>query len=202
MAAAAGSTRARTTPAPAIDDPWGLVRAEVAPPRPVAARVVPVVTATSTPMPAPTVVPFVSRVVAHVTASAPAAAAPHRTWWLAVATAMVMVGLAAFAAGRESWRASAPDAPALGMLVVSSHPSGAHVTVDGQPQGATPLAVRVGTGVRAVVVTDAAGASEQFTAEVTAGVSAARHVAFAPIPPAAAPSQPGPPTRKRVNLRK
>lgn len=119
-----------------------------------------------------------------------------------MATAMVVLGLAAFAAGRESWRAGAQGDAALGMLVVSSHPSGAHVTVDGQPQGATPLAVRVGTGVRAVVVTDAAGASEQFTADVTAGMSAARHVAFAPVPPAAATGRPGTPTRKRVGLRK
>ncbi len=197
MPATAGSTRARTTPAPAIDDPWGLVRAEVAPPRAVAARVAPVATPTA----APTTAPVVSRVATHVAASAPAAAAPHRTWWLAVATAMVMVGLAAFAAGRESWRASAPDDTALGMLVVSSHPSGAHVTVDGQAQGATPLAVRVVTGVRAVVVTDAAGASEQFTADVTAGTSAARHVAFAPVPPAAATGRAGTPTRTRVTLR-
>lgn len=198
MAATAGSTRARTTPAPAIDDPWGLVRAEVAPPRAVAARVAPVV-APASPR---TVAPSVTRAVSHVVAAAPASAAPERTSWLAVATAMVMVGLAAFAAGRESWRASAPDDAALGLLVVSSHPSGAHVTVDGQPQGATPLAVRVGPGVRAVVVTDAVGASEQFSADVTAGVSAARHVAFAPVPPAAVPSQPGTSNRKRANLRK
>ena len=128
------------------------------PPRPVAARVAPVVTATPSPRPAPR-----SRRACRAwwptSPHSPAAAAPHRTWWLAVATAIVMVGLVAFAAGRESSRASAQGDAAVGMLVVSSHPSGAQVTVDGQPQGPRPLAVRVGTGPRAVVVTDAAGAS-------------------------------------------
>jgi serine/threonine-protein kinase len=71
------------------------------------------------------------------------------------------------------------------MLVLSSHPSGAHVTVDGHPEGVTPLALRVATGAHAVVITSAAGGSEQFTADVAAGVSASRHVAFASSTPAA-----------------
>ena len=56
-------------------------------------------------------------------------------------------------------------------------------------QLATPLAVRVSAGARAVVVTDPSGTSERFTADVSAGMSAARHVAFGSVPPAAAASR-------------
>ena len=162
------SPRAERVPAEAAsDDPWGLAKAADTPRR-VAARVTPAVAPVNAPVNAPA-----------------SAAAPQRTWWMAMATAMVIVGLAAFAAGRESLRAAAQGDGTLGTLVLSSHPSGARVAVDGRPEGATPLALRLATGAHAVVITNAAGVSEQFTTDVTAGTSASRHVAFAVAPPVA-----------------
>ena len=167
------------------DDPWGLARTEETPPRPVGVRAAPVVAPAVEPAVAPVVAPPFAPAVALAVIRTPAAAAAQRTWWVAVATALVMVSLAAFAVGRESWRADTLGDAAFGMLVLSSHPSGAHVAVDGRPEGVTPLALRVATGAHAVVITHAAGASEQFTADVTAGGSASRHVAFASATPVA-----------------
>jgi len=85
--------------------------------------------------------------------------------------------------GRQSWRGAAATEAALGTLVLSSHPSGAQVMVDSQSAGATPLALRLTAGPHAVVITDATGLAEQFSADVTAGADAARHVTLGASPP-------------------
>jgi eukaryotic-like serine/threonine-protein kinase len=177
----------RLAAAAAADDPWGLAKAPDTP-RPVATCGAPI----SAPVP-----PVIAPVAAPVIVSR-SGAAPQTTWWMAVATAMVIVGLAAFAAGRESLRAAAQGDSSLGTLVLSSHPSGALVAVDGRPEGATPLALRLVNGAHAVVVTTAAGVSEQFTADVTAGASAARHVAFAAALPVAQEQRPSSVVERRA----
>lgn len=110
---------------------------------------------------------------------------PRAVWVALAATVLAGVGVATYAVGRQGWRTAAAAEAAQGMLVLSSHPSGAQVTVDGQPAGATPLALRLPAGAHAVVVTGAAGQVEQFSADVAAGDSAARHVSLEAAAPVA-----------------
>ncbi len=150
----------RTPPAPKVDDPWGLTKSTDA----------------------VTVVP--AGVAARADEIHPAEAPRRRVMWLAVAAvAIAGVGVATFAAARQ-WRAAQAEAT-LGLLVLSSHPSDAQVTVDGQPAGSTPVALRLKAGPHAVVVTGAAGVFEQFSADVAAGASATRHVALVTPAPVA-----------------
>ncbi len=146
----------RTPAAPKGDDPWGLaLNTDVV-------RAVP------------------TGLVTHTTEpEAPPEAPRRRALWVTLAAVVVAgVGVATYAVGRQSWLGAMAADAALGMLVLSSHPSGAQVTVDGQPAGATPLALRLAAGSHAVVVRGAAGLVEQFNADVVAGASAARHVAL------------------------
>lgn len=107
--------------------------------------------------------------------------------WGAVAATVIAAAAAAVATG-VPWlrgRASARAEAAIGSLVLSSHPAGAQATVDGTPVGATPLALRLPAGAHTVVVSGDTGRAEQFSVEVTAGGSTARHVALEapPAPP-------------------
>lgn len=117
---------------------------------------------------------------------APPVRSRRRGVWMAVPATLVVVGLVAFAVGRQSAVATEQPSGAMGTLVVSSHPSGAQVAVDGQAAGTTPLALRVAPGRHAVVVTGAAGLSEQFSAEIAADSSESRHVSLVPPAPEAA----------------
>jgi PEGA domain len=105
--------------------------------------------------------------------------------WMAVPAALVVVGLATYSAGRLSSPSIDRANAAMGTLVLSSHPSGAQVVVDGQPAGTTPLALQLAAGPHAVVISGAAGVSEQFSTEVAAGSSASRHVSLVPPVPVA-----------------
>jgi hypothetical protein len=67
---------------------------------------------------------------------------------------------------------------ATGIFVLSSHPSGATVVVDGEAAGVTPLALNLTSGPHEVVVTSPLGVSERLTAEVPTGETASRHVAL------------------------
>lgn len=150
----------RTPSSPKVDDAWGLARND------------------DTVRAAPT------GVLAHASGHQPPVAPRRRALWMALAAlAVAGVSLATYAVGRQSWRTAAATEAALGTLVLSSHPSGAQVVVDGQPAGATPLALRLAAGPHAVVITDGAGVAEQFSADVTAGASASRHVSLVAPPP-------------------
>lgn len=148
----------RTPGAPKVDDPWGLTKKT----------------------------DVVSAVPTELTAAAddgpPPVAPRRRAAWIAVTAVVVAaVGAATYALALQ-WRESQAEA-ALGMLILSSHPSDARVTVNGQPAGTTPVALRLTAGPHAVVVTAPTGVFEQFSADVTAGGSTARHVAL--VAPAA-----------------
>ena len=151
----------RTPGEPKVDDPWGLITKNTE-----AIQVVP------------------TSLAAQADESHPPKAPRRRTAWIAVAAvAIVGVGGATYAVARQ-WRGAQAEA-ALGMLVLSSHPSDAQVTVDGQPAGTTPVALRLTAGPHAVVVRGAVGVFEQFSADVTAGASATRHVALVTPAPVA-----------------
>lgn len=66
-----------------------------------------------------------------------------------------------------------------GELLVSSHPKGLQVLVDGRIQGITPLSARVPAGSHAVEVMGPLGVPEQFTADVVAGEQWTQHVELA-----------------------
>ncbi len=151
----------RTPGATKVDDPWGLITKNTE-----AVQVVP------------------TSLAAQADESHPPKAPRRRTAWIAVAAvAIVGVGGATYAVARQ-WRGAQAEV-ALGMLVLSSHPSDAQVTVDGQSAGTTPVALRLTAGPHAVVVRGAAGVFEQFSADVTAGASATRHVALVTPAPVA-----------------
>ena len=82
----------------------------------------------------------------------------------------------AFAASAAAWAEAR-----TGTLVVSSHPSGARVVVDGTDSGLTPLAVRLPAGPHVAVLSTTAGVSHQVSAEVVAGGSVSRHVLLEPV---------------------
>jgi PEGA domain len=66
-----------------------------------------------------------------------------------------------------------------GELLVSSHPKGLQVLVDGRIQGITPLSARIPAGSHVVEVMGPLGVPEQFTADVVAGEQWTQHVELA-----------------------
>ncbi len=115
---------------------------------------------------------------------APPVKAPRRLAWMVVPVATLVVAGVAAVAGSMFLTASRTEA-AMGSLVLSSHPSGAQVVVDGRLSGTTPLALRLGAGPHAIAVTGAAGVTEQFTTDIMPGGSASRHLTLAPPVPVA-----------------
>ena len=81
-----------------------------------------------------------------------------------------------------------------GTLVVESKPEGVQVLVDGQPQGVTPVTLKVNAGVHKVELRH--GTPRVFNVYVTKGDRVSQYIEFPPVRarrPAAAPSQPTPP---------
>jgi serine/threonine-protein kinase len=112
-------------------------------------------------------------------------------------TARIALGLAALSvaaggaagalwfAGNESTRGT--PAVTIGTVILSSHPEGASVAVDGVLRGTTPLVLQLPSGRRAVRVTRAGSEPASLVAELAPGAEWRRHVALAPIaekPPA------------------
>lgn len=180
------------------DDPWGLgqdrkpaprdSRPAPAPaPRPVktAARRQPAVTpAAATPpaSPAPVAVPATAphAIPAALAAARPAPRISAILTALALSAVLVWAGWMAgtsWAAGAQAAQASAPaDA---GRLVVSSHPPGGVVTLDGRTLGTTPVAIDFRPGPVSIVVTSPDGQrSEAIDATIAAGVTLARHLTW------------------------
>ena len=91
-----------------------------------------------------------------------------------VGGATLILGQAAsFGVSRGS---AAPQAADFGEIVVSSHPSGAAVLLDGVEQGTTPLVLRVSSGRHRFEVAGAGGAVQPVDTEVVAGRSVSHHV--------------------------
>lgn len=107
---------------------------------------------------------------------------PTLRWlWPALAALVVTTAAGAFAAPRL-WPARAAVVPEvqLGMLVLSSHPSNAVVTIDNARRGTTPLALSLAPGDYRIDVAGPNGeVVPQFTAHVTAGNDWRRHVELA-----------------------
>ena len=78
--------------------------------------------------------------------------------------------------------------PDLGEAVISSHPTGAQVRVDGHVQGTTPLVVPLSAGRHRLEVHGAIGAPAKIEADVVAGQRWTKHVVLggvvapAPVP--------------------
>ncbi len=70
----------------------------------------------------------------------------------------------------------------LGEVVVSSHPSGAPVLLNGVEQGTTPLVLRLATGRHRLEIAGAGGSVQPLDTEVMAGRSVSHHVEL--VPPA------------------
>ena len=93
----------------------------------------------------------------------------------------LLIGLAAVSLGGAVYfsipaGATAAGAAELGEIVVSSHPSGAAVRVDGVERGTTPVVLRVAAGRHQFEVVGANGVAQPVDTEVVAGRSVARHV--------------------------
>ncbi len=176
------------------DDPWGLGQDRKLAPRasrpapapterPVktAPRRQPAVTAAAA-APAPPVVPAA---VPHVIPATLAAARPAPRisailTALALSAVLVWAGWMAgtsWAAGAQAAQTTAPaDA---GRLVVSSHPAGGVVTLDGRTLGTTPVAIDFRPGPVSIVVTSPDGQrAETIDATIAAGVTLARHLTW------------------------
>jgi hypothetical protein len=69
---------------------------------------------------------------------------------------------------------------ATGEIVVSSHPAGARVVLQGVEQGTTPLALRLAPGRHRVEIVGADGIVQPIDADVVAGQSVSRHVELFP----------------------
>lgn len=95
--------------------------------------------------------------------------------WLAVLAvfAVAVLGQAFYIGYRLS--AEAPGAT-LGTIVVSSHPAGLQVLVDGQVAGTTPVALAAPAGRHQVEVTVLDGTTKSFAAELVAGEQWRQHV--------------------------
>lgn len=142
----------------------------------------------------PPALPFVpAPTTTHSGAPGPAAAIARRPgravprWVTAVGAclALVVFGQVFYIGLSLGGAVGASPAPA-GELVLSSHPAGARVTIDGQDQGVTPLVATAPVGRRQVQVTGADGAVQTFEADVNATVRVTRHVVLAPAAAATA----------------
>lgn len=89
-----------------------------------------------------------------------------------------------------SLTAEATARPGVGQAVLSSHPSGAKVTVDGTDYGVTPLVATLDAGTHRVEVAGADGARAALSLRIQPGEHVTHHVALtAPVAaPAAAPA--------------
>jgi hypothetical protein len=74
---------------------------------------------------------------------------------------------------------------ALGEMVLSSHPAGARVVLDGVEHGTTPLVLRLAPGRHRVELVGADGATQPIDTEVAAGRSVSHHVELFPAMAAA-----------------
>lgn len=84
-----------------------------------------------------------------------------------------------------SLTAEATARPGVGQAVLSSHPSGATVTVDGTAYGVTPLVATLDAGTHRVEVVGADGARAALSLRIQPGEQVTHHVALAA--PVAAP---------------
>lgn len=75
----------------------------------------------------------------------------------------------------------------VGDLVLSSHPSGVLVRVDGRLHGTTPLVLPLDAGVHALELVAPDGAATAVHVAVTAGQRVTRHVELTPAPATTAP---------------
>ena len=181
------------------DDPWGL--GEDRKPAPRASRPAPApaprpaktaprrqpaaTTAAATAVPASPAPVTVPASVPHAIPAALAAARPAPRI-SAILTALVLSGVLVWAGwmAGTSWAAGAQaaqtTAPAdAGRLVVSSHPAGAVVTLDGRTLGTTPVAIDFRPGPVSIVVTSPDGQrAETIDATIAAGVTLARHLTW------------------------
>lgn len=105
-------------------------------------------------------------------------------WWLRPLLALVLLALTIGGLMRSSWRASAVEPSGVGTLVVSSHPSSASVSVDGEIAGTTPLAIDLAVGAHDVDVRVADG-RKQLQVEIRSARHTTRHVTFDEALPAA-----------------
>jgi hypothetical protein len=86
------------------------------------------------------------------------------------------------------------SAQTTGQIIVTTTPSGANVSVDGEPVGASPAIVRdLMPGAHLVSVAGADGAHLERIVEVAAGQSMQVPMELAPAPPAAVVAPPPPP---------
>jgi hypothetical protein len=156
------SAAARSRRPVELDDPWGFAHAERAP---IARRV---------PGPPEPVKP-------------PQTRRPSAAW---AVLALLAAAAAALAVGGRyvSIGVTARAEKDSGTLVVSSHPAGARVVVDGIDSGLTPLALQLPAGPHSIVLSNTAGVTNQLSADVIAGGSVSRHVL---LEPASAPSAAG-----------
>lgn len=83
---------------------------------------------------------------------------------------------------------SAAAAPTTGVLVLSSHPAGAAVLVDGTARGTTPLVLTLPAGDHTVQVSHAETEPTRLVAALSVGAEWRRHVALVPLAAAAAPA--------------
>lgn len=112
--------------------------------------------------------------------------APRRIGVLALFGAVLVAQ--AFYLGLSLTGAAAP-APSTGDVVLSSHPSGARVTVDGRAAGTTPLLLTLPAGRRVVRLDPATGEDGRtLVVDVTAGERLTRHVPLSAEAPSLAPA--------------
>ena len=98
---------------------------------------------------------------------------------------LVILGQALYIGLSLTGEVRASAAP-TGEVVVSSHPAGAPVAIDGKDQGVTPVVVSLPIGRHRVDVTSLTGTPHSLEAEVTEGARWTRHLELAAAPAAAA----------------
>ena len=93
--------------------------------------------------------------------------------------ALVILGQALYIGLSLTGEVRASAAP-TGDVVVSSHPAGARVAIDGRDQGVTPVVVSLPVGRHRVDVTSTSGAPQTLEADVTEGARWTRHLELTP----------------------
>lgn len=183
------------------DDPWGL---KTAPDRalatpasvvrlPVGAARMSVRHASSAPL-----APNQDRPALTLDLAAPAAPETSKATWLvaAVTVAAIAAGIATGVVAWISVRGARTAAVAeTGLVIVSSHPAGAAVSIDGKAFGVTPAAVPVSVGRHRIAVDGGNGQPAQtFDADIARGGEWRQHLELAPAPAATAALNPNDPT--------
>lgn len=136
-------------------------------------------------VPGPAPAPSDAPVPAAATVRWPGRTVPRWATAVGACLALVVFGQVFYIGLSLGGAAGASPAPA-GELVLSSHPAGARVTIDGQDQGVTPLVATAPVGRHQIQVTGADGAVQTFTADVNATARWTRHVVLAPAAAATA----------------